>query len=437
MNYRMYDLIEKKKHGLALTEDEIRETVNAYTSGEIPDYQMSALLMAIWFQGMTDEETATLTLAMADSGDQLDLSAIPGTKLDKHSTGGIGDKTTLIVTPVMAALGVYTAKMSGRGLGFTGGTVDKFESIPGLRSELTEEEFIRIVQEVGFVDAAQTKDLAPADKLLYALRDVTATVDSIPLIASSIMSKKLASGADKIVLDVKCGTGAFMKDADAAKALADQMIRIGKLTGREVVAVISDMNEPLGYAVGNSIEVQEAVGVLKGKGESRLSELCMTLAVEMLQLSDQAKSTRQEAEAAVREVIASGAALERLQRFVAAAGGDVSALERTASAAACTAEFVAAQEGYLTCRDAAEVGLISTSLGAGRSRKGDSIDFEAGILFRKKPGEYVQAGDVIAELYTEREEALSGALKRLADVYAILRERPEDRPVVYEILRQN
>ena len=435
MNYRMYDLIEKKKHGQALTEDEIREMITAYTAGEIPDYQISAFLMAVWFQGMTDEETAALTLAMADSGDQLDLSVIPGTKLDKHSTGGIGDKTTLVVTPVLAALGVYTAKMSGRGLGFTGGTVDKLESIPGLRSELTEEEFLRIVQEVGFVDAAQTKDLAPADKLLYALRDVTATVDSIPLIASSIMSKKLAAGADKIVLDVKCGSGAFMRDKDSAKALADQMIRIGTLTGRQVVAVLSDMNEPLGYAVGNTLEVQEAVEVLKGGGESRLLQLCTALAVEMLQLSDRARATREEAEAAVREVIASGAALDRLKRFVTATGGDASALDRTKSDAAYCETFTAAKEGYLTCRDAAEVGLISTSLGAGRNKKGDSIDFEAGILFRKKPGEHVTAGEVIAELYTERQEVIPQAKRRLEAVYAISAEKPEERPVIYEILR--
>ena len=329
MKYRMYDLIEKKKHKIPLTLDEIQEMILAYTAGEIPDYQMSAFLMAVWFQGMTDEELSHFTLAMAASGDELDLSRVSGVKLDKHSTGGVGDKTTLVVAPVLAALGVPTAKMSGRGLGFTGGTVDKLESIPGLRSELTEEEFLRILRTVGFVDAAQTKELAPADKLLYALRDVTATIDSIPLIASSIMSKKLASGADKIVLDVKCGSGAFMRDISSAKALAGQMIRIGEHTEREITAVISDMDQPLGRAVGNALEVMESVEVLKGGGEERLVSLCIALAVEMLQLSDKARPTREEAEEAVKEILQNGAALDRFRAYVREAGGDPAALDRT------------------------------------------------------------------------------------------------------------
>ena len=299
MKYRMYDLIEKKKHGGELTEDEIRSMITDYTAGQLPDYQMAALLMAIWFKGMTDRETTWLTLAMAQSGEQLNLKMVKGIKLDKHSTGGVGDKTSMILGPVLAALKVPTAKMSGRGLGFTGGTVDKLESIPGFRSDLTMDEFLQVLENVGFVDVAQTAELAPADKLLYSLRDVTATVDCIPLIASSIMSKKLAAGADRIVLDVKCGSGAFMQDPEKARALAAQMIRIGRLAGRETVAVISDMNQPLGTAVGNIIEVEEALEVLSGGGEERLHRLIIDLAVEMLQLSDQARATREEAAAAV------------------------------------------------------------------------------------------------------------------------------------------
>ena len=435
MRFRMYDLIEKKKHKKALTEEEIREMITCYTAGEIPDYQMSAMLMAIWYSGMTDEETGWLTMAMAESGEQLDLSGIPGTKLDKHSTGGIGDKTTLVLGPLMAELGVPTAKMSGRGLGFTGGTVDKLESIPGLKSEFTEEEFIRLVRTVGFVDAAQTKELAPADKLLYALRDVTATVDSIPLIASSIMSKKLAAGADRIVLDVKCGSGAFMQDAASAKELARQMIRIGDLTGRKVTAVISDMNQPLGTAVGNSIEVQEAVAVLSGAGETRLVTLCTELAVEMLQLSDQARPYREDARAVVRKILAEGLALNRFREYVREAGGDPAALDRTELDAKYRKEVFMDREGYLASCNNSEVGLVSVMLGAGRSKKGESIDFEAGIRICKRLGEYISKDEPIAILYTNREEVLPEAAHRLTAAYTVSEEKPEVVPVVYEILR--
>ena len=435
MKYPMYELIEKKKHGKVLTEDEIRDMILAYTAGEVPDYQMSAMLMAIWFKGMTDKETADLTLAMADSGDKLDLSVIKGTKLDKHSTGGIGDKTSLIVMPVLAALGVPTAKMSGRGLGFTGGTIDKLESIPGLRSEFSEEEFKDIVQKIGFIDAAQTAELAPADKLLYALRDVTATIDSIPLIASSIMSKKLAAGADRIVLDVKCGTGAFMQDVDSARELARQMIRIGDLTGRKVVAVLSDMNEPLGHAVGNRLEVMEALEVLSGGGEERLRHLCEKISTEMLQLSDQARPTPEEAGKAVREVLDSGKALELFRTYVTVAGGDVSFLDDLKPRAEYQEEVKADSDGYLVCRNASEVGLISVLLGAGRAKKGDPIDPEAGIWFHKKPGDAISKGDVIATVYTGKKEALPEAVRRLKEVCPVRPEREAGRPVIYEILR--
>ena len=417
MKYRMYDLIEKKKHKIPLTLDEIQEMILAYTAGEIPDYQMSAFLMAVWFQGMTDEELSHFTLAMAASGDELDLSRVSGVKLDKHSTGGVGDKTTLVVAPVLAALGVPTAKMSGRGLGFTGGTVDKLESIPGLRSELTEEEFLRILRTVGFVDAAQTKELAPADKLLYALRDVTATIDSIPLIASSIMSKKLASGADKIVLDVKCGSGAFMRDISSAKALAGQMIRIGEHTEREITAVISDMDQPLGRTVGNALEVMESVEVLKGGGEERLVSLCIALAVEMLQLSDKARPTREEAEEAVKEILQNGAALDRTQ---------VETKYRK--------EILSDREGYLFSCDAGEVGLVSVLLGAGRAKKGDPIDPESGILLKKKLGDHIGKGEVLAEIFTNREDVLETAEERLLRAYLIKEEPPEAKGVIIDIL---
>ena len=469
MDYRMYDLIEKKKHKSPLTEDEIRWMITEYTAGRIPDYQMSAMTMAIWFNGMTDEETTWLTMAMAESGEMLDPSSIPGTKVDKHSTGGIGDKTTLIVTPILAALNVPTAKMSGRGLGFTGGTVDKLESIPGVRSEFSEEEFLQIVREVGFIDAAQTKALAPADKLLYALRDVTATVDSIPLIASSIMSKKLAAGADRIVLDVKCGSGAFMGDFESARALADQMIRIGELAGRKVVAVISDMNQPLGHAVGNTVEVLEALEVLKGAGEERLRTLCLAIATEMLQLSDQARGSREEAEAAIKAAVSSGAAYEKFVEYVRAVGGDESYIRNAAeqigqkqisnsgeSQGQDTSQDIAQcmegafpvssvqqeqpvyvyaeKEGYLSSCNNAEVGMTSVMLGAGREKKGDVIDMEAGILILKKLGDYVKKGEPLAVFYTKRMEMLPAAKERFLAAYEISPERPETVPVILEIL---
>ncbi len=460
MGYRMYDLIEKKKRKDPLSEEEIRWMIREYTEGRLPDYQMSALMMAVWFNGMTDEETTYLTMAMARSGDMLDLSAIPGTKVDKHSTGGIGDKTTLVVAPILAALGVPTAKMSGRGLGFTGGTVDKLESIPGLRSEFSEEEFLRILKDVGFVDAAQTKALAPADKLLYALRDVTATVDSIPLIASSIMSKKLAAGADRIVLDVKCGSGAFMQDRESAVALARQMIRIGDLAGRKVVAVISDMNQPLGHAVGNLVEVLEALEVLSGGGEERLRTLCMEIAVEMLQLSDHARQDREEAKAAVEEVIRSGAAMERCMAFYRAAGGDTEYLEKafrnikeypvtmdgdetleavTVPTVPIMAETMtpvyAKEDGFLFACDNAEVGMASVMLGAGRAKKEDVIDPLAGILILKKLGDPVRKGEPIAIFFTKDESVLPAAKERFLAAYTISEKKPEETSVILEILR--
>ena len=436
MDIRINDLIEKKKRGEALDKEEIDVMVRDYTAGVIPDYQMSAMLMAIWFQGMTDEETTDLTLAMADSGDRLDLSSVPGIKVDKHSTGGVGDKTTLVVAPVLAALGVPVAKMSGRGLGFTGGTVDKLESIPGVRSEFSEEEFLRVLGKVGFVDAAQTKELAPADKKLYALRDVTGTVDSIPLIASSIMSKKIASGADRIVLDVKCGSGAFMGTPDSAKELAEQMIRIGQLAGRKTTAVISDMNQPLGRMVGNTMEVEEAVEVLKGGGEERLRTLCTALAVEMLQLSDKCCEKEEEARAKIEAVLNDGSALGKFRDFVEAAGGDAGFLDAPVLPAKYKKDVYPEKEGYLSSCNTAQVGLAASRLGAGRSKKDDIIDPAAGICILAKLGDRVSLESPIAVLYTNKEETLPEAESLLREAYIISDEKPEEKPVVLEVIRE-
>ncbi len=435
MAYRMYDIIEKKKHGGELTTREIGEVIRDYTAGKLPDYQMSALLMAIYFKGMTDRETLDLTMAMAKSGDEIDLSGIPGIKLDKHSTGGIGDKTTLVIGPVMAELGVPMAKMSGRGLGFTGGTIDKLESIPGLSSDLSDERFIEILRKVGFVDAGQTKSLAPADKMLYALRDVTATVDSIPLIASSIMSKKLAAGADRIVLDVKCGSGAFMQDIEGAVALAKQMIRIGQLAGRETVAVLSDMSQPLGRAVGNRIEVDEALEILSGGGEERLRELCIGLSVEMLQLSDRRKSSPEEARRAVEEVLQDGRAKKKFAQYVEMTGGDSTCLDRPGEEAAFRKELYPEKEGYLSACDAAKVGLAAGRLGAGRAKKEDVIDPLAGIRILARLGDKVEPDKPFAVLLTNKEESLPEAEQLLRSAYRISDSAPETSPVILKILR--
>ena len=465
----MLDIIEKKKFGQELTKEEITFFAQAAAEKSVPDYQLSALLMAIRLNGMTDQETTDLTLAMRDSGDIADLSGIPGIKVDKHSTGGVGDTTTLVLAPLVAACGAPVAKMSGRGLGHTGGTLDKLESIPGLSVALPVEDFIRQVREIGVAVVGQTGHLAPADKTLYALRDVTATVDSIPLIASSIMSKKLAAGADRIVLDVKCGSGAFMGDFESARALADQMIRIGELAGRKVVAVISDMNQPLGRAVGNTVEVLEALEVLKGAGEERLRTLCLAIATEMLQLSDQARGSREEAEAAIKAAVSSGAAYEKFVEYVRAVGGDESYIRNAAeqigqkqisnsgeSQGQDTAQDIAQcmegafpvssvqqeqpvyvyaeKEGYLSSCNNAEVGMTSVMLGAGREKKGDVIDMEAGILILKKLGDYVKKGEPLAVFYTKRMEMLPAAKERFLAAYEISPERPETVPVILEIL---
>ena len=436
---RMYDIIDKKKRGGALTKEEIEFFVKGYVDGSIPDYQASALMMAIWYKGMDKRETADLTLAMAHSGDMIDLSEIPGVKVDKHSTGGIGDKTTLIIGPILASLGAKVVKMSGRGLGATGGTIDKLDSIPGFSSERTDEDFIRQVIEIGVVDAAQSGNLVPADKKMYALRDVTATVDSIPLIASSIMSKKLASGADVIVLDVKCGTGAFMQDYESAKSLAEAMTEIGEMCGRKVYAFITDMNEPLGRTVGNSVEVLEAVEVLRGQGEERLTKLCIELSKCLLIMSDvmgcgdyNDENLRKKAEEMIWETIASGKALEKFREFVRAQGGDDSFVDDplVLKQPLYSRDIATPKDGYLTRCNASEVGNVSCILGAGRITKEDKIDSSAGIRVYKKLGDHVDTGEVMATLYTDKESILDEAEKRFLNAYEIDINKTEPGPVI-------
>lgn len=402
---RMVDLIEKKRDGKTLTKDEIDFIINGYTDKEIPDYQMSALLMAIFYQDMTDEEISNLTLAMANSGEIIDLSSIEGIKVDKHSTGGVGDTTTLVLAPLVASVGVPVAKMSGRGLGFTGGTLDKFESIPGFRIELSDQEFIDIVNKSKVAVIGQSGNLAPADKLLYALRDVTGTVDSIPLIASSIMSKKIAAGADAIVLDVTTGEGAFMKNLDDAKRLAQTMVRIGKLAGRQTMAVISDMSEPLGEAIGNSLEIVEAIDTLKGEGPEDLTEMCYVLGSQMVVLAGKAE-TLDDARQLLKEALDSGKALEKFREMIEDQGGDSSVVDYPEKllTARYQSELPAKTSGYVTKLVANEIGIAAMLLGAGRKTKEDAIDHAVGIKLHKKVGEKIEAGESLLTIYANTED---------------------------------
>ena len=427
---RMYDLLEKKKRGGALSAEELRFLVGGITDGSIPDYQLSAFTMAVCFQGMTKEETALLTEEMAKSGDQVDLSAFGDQTVDKHSTGGVGDKTTLIVAPLVASLGGVVAKMSGRGLGHTGGTVDKLESIPRFRVELSPEEFGAQVRAHNIAVVGQSGNLAPADKKLYALRDVTATVDSIPLIASSIMSKKLAAGARSIVLDVKCGSGAFMKTKEDAAALAKEMVAIGRANGRNMAALITDMDRPLGQKIGNALEVEEAIAVLKGEGPEDLKEVACALAAEMLSLCH--GWSREEAAAKVEDSLASGKAYRQFENWIHAQGGDLAAfLEMRAAKDWEEREILAPQSGYIAKMDAERIGIAAMLLGAGRGKKEDALDYEAGICLYKKTGEKIEKGAPLARLYAkdaskfeaaERSflEAISVKEKCLTSVPAIL-----------------
>ncbi len=415
---RMYDIIMKKRNGGELSEEEIRFFIEGYTKGDIPDYQVSSLMMAIFFRKMTAKETLILTQAMADSGDKLDLSMINGIKVDKHSTGGVGDKTSLALTPMVAACGVPVAKMSGRGLGHTGGTIDKLESFPGFSTGISNDTFIKNVNSIGIAIMGQTADLAPADKKLYALRDVTATVDNMSLIASSIMSKKLAAGADAIVLDVKTGSGAFMKTEEDSFALAKEMVTIGKNAGRNMSAVISNMDQPLGCAVGNAIEVREAIDTLNGKGPEDFTELCFTLGARMLMLGGKA-DTESEAREKLEEVIRSGLALEKLSQFVKAQGGDDRAVYEPdrLELAKYKTEIIANSEGYIEHIDCDEIGICSLMLGGGRETKESDIDLSVGLLLEKKVGDKVNKGDRIATVYSSDENKTGPVCDRFLKAY--------------------
>mgnify|MGYP002660460062 FL=1 len=401
---RMVDIIEKKRDGQELTTAEINFFIEGYTKGEIPDYQASALAMAIYFQDMNDRECADLTRAMVESGDTIDLSAIDGVKVDKHSTGGVGDTTTLVLAPLVASLGVPVAKMSGRGLGHTGGTIDKLESIAGFHVELTREQFIDLVNRDKVAVIGQSGNLTPADKKLYALRDVTGTVNSIPLIASSIMSKKIAAGADAIVLDVKTGDGAFMKTQEDAEELAHAMVRIGNHVGRKTIAIISDMSQPLGFAIGNALEVKEAIETLQGKGPKDLTELVLTLGSQMVILACKAK-TSEEAKEMLLDAIHSGKALAKFKEFLANQGGDASIVDDLTKLpqAKYKIELPAKQSGYISRMVADEIGVASMILGAGRATKEDVIDLAVGLVLHKKVGDKVEEGESILTIYSNRE----------------------------------
>lgn len=434
---RMYDIILKKREGHPLSREEIQYAVDGYVAGGIPDYQMAALLMAIYFCGMDDRETTELTQVMADSGDQVDLSRLPGIKVDKHSSGGVGDKTTLVVAPIVAACGVPVAKMSGRGLGHTGGTIDKLESIPGFRTALTRERFFELVETYGLSVVGQTGNLAPADKKLYALRDVTATVDSIPLIASSIMSKKLASGADAILLDVKAGNGAFMKDVDSAIQLAEKMVRIGERAGRRTSALITDMNQPLGLAVGNSLEVIEAIRTLKGEGPADLTELSVALAADMLHLAGRGELS--ECKEMAERALSDGSAVDRFTKMVRGQGGDQRVVKdpELFQASSCCREVLSPRGGYLSRMQTEEIGLVSMMLGAGRETKDSVIDPSAGILFQYKTGDYVREGECLVRLYTCKEEVLDVAAGRLLAALEFSDQPPVPQRLIYARVDRN
>ena len=431
---RMYDIIRKKRDGGILTEEEIRHFVSLYVAGEIPDYQAAALCMAIYFRGMNMDETTALTFAIRDSGERLDFSGINGLRVDKHSTGGVGDKTSLVVTPIVASLGVKVAKMSGRGLGHTGGTIDKLEAIPGFSTDLPVEEFERIVNETGIAIVGQNASLAPADKLLYALRDVTATVDSLPLIVSSIMGKKLAADDDCIVLDVKTGSGAFMKTLEDSRRLAECMVEIGKRAGKRMCALITDMDRPLGQAIGNSLEVIEAIETLRGEGPADLTALCVELAARMLTISN--RGSYDECKEKVLESIRSGEALRTFARMVEAQGGDSAyILDPSRFPAAKYAHAVKATEGgYLASVDTEGYGTASLILGAGRNTKDDVIDPAAGIRLLKKTGDRVAVGEEIAILYTERKETIASAEERLLQSTRIAKDPPPETPLVLAVV---
>lgn len=433
---RMYDIIMKKRNGGELTTEEINFFIDGYTKGEIPDYQVSALMMAIYFQKMTESETLALTMAMAHSGDMLDLSEIAGIKVDKHSTGGVGDKTSLTLTPMVAACGIPVAKMSGRGLGHTGGTIDKLESFTGFSTALTREQFIENVNTIGIAIMGQTADLAPADKKLYALRDVTATVDNMSLIASSIMSKKLAAGADAIVLDVKTGSGAFMKAEADARSLAEEMVKIGNNAGRKTIAVISDMDQPLGYAVGNALEVKEAIATLRGEGPVDFTELCMTLGAQMLLAGGKAANDA-EARKMLESVIEDGSALNKFAEFVKAQGGDEKQVyhPELLPKAELIIPIPAPKSGYINRIICDEVGICSLILGGGRETKESEIDLSVGLILCKKVGDFVEEGEMLAEIHANDVGKAELASKRYLAACTISECPTESKNLIKDILK--
>ncbi len=430
----MYDIIKKKRDGGTLSKEEIDFFINGYVDGSIPDYQASALCMAIFYKGMTEEETANLTMSMAHSGDTVDLSRFGNMTADKHSTGGVGDKTTLIVAPICAAIGCIMAKMSGRGLGHTGGTVDKLESIEGFNTQLSPEDFFNTVEKTGLAVVGQTGNLTPADKKLYALRDVTATVDSIPLIASSIMSKKLAAGAHTIVLDVKYGSGAFMKTPEDAETLAKEMVKIGKNCGRNTSAVITNMNRPLGNNIGNSLEVKEAIEVLHGNGPKDLKEVCIALATQIVSLSKEIE--KDSANALVKDALSSGKAFLKFKEWITAQGGNAEWIDNPAlfPQAEYSYSIVAEKDGHISSMDAEKIGVSAVILGAGRETKDDTIDMSAGIILNKKTGDEIKIGDIIATLYTNKEISIPSAQRLFLEAIEITDKKITESPLIYSVI---
>ncbi|MFW6279004.1 MAG: thymidine phosphorylase [Bacillota bacterium] len=428
---RVYDIIHNKREGEANSPEEIRYLIENYSQDQVPDYQMAAWAMAVFFQGLNVEETSILTRAMVNSGDSLDLSSVKGKVVDKHSTGGVGDTTSLVLIPLVSAAGVPVAKMSGRGLGYTGGTIDKLESIPGLKTNLTREKFMDSVNDIGAAVAAQTARLAPADKKLYALRDVTATVESIPLIASSIMSKKIAGGSAGLVLDVKVGQGAFMKQLARAEELAELMVKIGNNADIETSAVLTNMDQPLGKAIGNSLEVIEAIETLKGKGPADLEKLCLTLGSRMLMLHGRASSF-QEGKEILKTTLSSGRALEQMTKIIANQSGNPDIVEDYSlfrnSEYKC--EVKSEKTGYVTNLDALKIGKLSVELGAGREKKGDQIEPEAGIVLKKKYGDRIERGDSLAELYSNKNEYMRLGPPKLKKAYEIVTTKPRKKELI-------
>ncbi|MEI3598445.1 MULTISPECIES: pyrimidine-nucleoside phosphorylase [unclassified Oceanobacillus] len=431
---RMVDVLEKKRDGLELTKEEIEFVIEGYTNGEVPDYQMSAFLMAVYFQDMTTEERVNLTKAMVESGDQVDLSEIDGVKVDKHSTGGVGDTTTLILAPLVAAVGVPVPKMSGRGLGHTGGTVDKLESIAGFQVEIEPETFIELTNKNKVAVVGQSGNLTPADKKIYSLRDVTATVNAIPLIASSIMSKKIASGADAIVLDVKTGSGAFMKTLEDSKELAHAMVQIGNGAGRETIGVISDMNQPLGFAVGNALEVKEAIDTLRGEGPEDLHELCLELGSRMVYLGKKADSIEQ-AKEMLEEAINSGKAIETFKTMITAQGGDASIVDAPEKLpkSSYTFEVEAKEDGFVSEIIANEIGIAASLLGAGRLTKESEIDLAVGLVLNKKIGDEVKKGESLVTIHSNRED-VKDVIDKIYGSYSVSKEKIEKKPLIYDVI---